>query len=98
LFLKKCLFFQYYLSPGHLSLSTPNATVLDDWKTNPDFHNSPLPDELNVNWQRTSYVNTSNEFMVLRMNIPQTNLNRLHMRAIDVSNAVLSTIGCARIT
>ena len=36
-------------------------------------------------WQGESYANSSDTLMVARLDIPNEDYNRLHMRAIDVS-------------
>ncbi len=77
------VFLQYFLAPGFLGISTPNRTELRAWRSRGNLR-SRLTGEVNENWQKMSYLNASNEHMVLRLDVPMTGLDRVHWRALDV--------------
>ena len=82
--------FQYYLKPGFLHLSV-NATPaeVEAWR---QAGNLSAPVDASAGgeilpgvWQGQSYANSSDALLVARLDIPNGDFNRLHMRAIDVS-------------
>lgn len=82
--------FQYHLRPGFLHLSV-NATqaAVESWR---QAGNVSAPVSASAGgeiapgvWQGESYANSSDALLVARLDIPNEDYNRLHMRAIDVS-------------
>lgn len=82
-------FTQYHLRPGFLHLSV-NATqaAVESWR---QAGNVSAPVSASAGgeiapgvWQGESYANSSDALLVARLDIPNEDYNRLHMRAIDL--------------
>ena len=81
-------FFQYYLSPGHLFISTfdqlPERLSFDELTSRGET------DEPGDSWS-TYHINTEDpdgdKYLVLALKINQTNYNKLHDRVLEVRTA-----------
>ena len=76
--------------PGflHLSLNATPAAV-EAWRQAGNLSSPVTASEMAPGvWRGESYANSSDALLVARLDIPNEDYNRLHMRAIDVSVAL----------